>query len=49
MTTREEEILQAVHDLNVVERALRQCKWHEYGKKKVLRAHADLIKFIHEI
>ena len=49
MTGKEEEILQAVYDLTVVERALRQCKWHEFGKKKVLRAHADLIKFIYEI
>ena len=49
LTTKEEEKQQGAHELRVVKRALRRCKWHEFGKRKVLKAHADLIKFIYEI
>lgn len=49
MTGKEEEKQQGINELRVVNRALRRCKWYEFGKKKVLKAHVDLIKFIYEI
>ena len=49
MNNRDNDIIEALHELEVVERAKSQCKWHEFGKKTVYRAYADLIKFMNDI
>jgi len=39
----------AIYEIAIAERALRQCKWYEFIKKNVLKAYIDVLKFIHEI
>ena len=49
MNNKENDIIEALRELEVVERAKSQCKWHEFGKKTVYRAYADLIKFMNDL
>ena len=47
--TRRHEITQGIHELQVVERAIRRCKWYQFTKRKTLEAQRDLIKLIYEL
>ena len=49
MTQREHNTTQGAHELRVVERALKRCKWYHLTKRKTLQAHRDLIKIIYEL
>jgi len=32
------------HEIKVAQRALKRCKWYEYGKRKVLRTYIKIMK-----
>ena len=36
--------LNGLKELQVIRRALRRCKWHDWVKKRTLEAYADIIK-----
>jgi len=41
--------LNGLKELSIYKRALRRCRWFEYYKRKVIKEHIDLIKYIYEI
>lgn len=41
--------LNGLHELTVVRRAIRRCKWYEIRKRKTLRVHEELIQKIYDI
>lgn len=41
--------LNGLKELQVYYRALKICKWYNYYKKKNLKRHINLIKYIYEI
>lgn len=44
-----EEKKNAKKEIIIINRALKMCKWYQYGKKTILKAHKDLLKYIYEI
>jgi hypothetical protein len=40
--------LNGLHELAVVRRALKRCKWYEFNKRKTLKVHEELIIKIYE-
>jgi len=38
-----------LHELSVVHRALKKCKWYEFQKKRTLKVHEELIMKIYEL
>ena len=36
--------LNGLKEFQVIRRALRRCKWHDWVKKRTLEAYADIIK-----
>tara|TARA_Y100000004_G_C8738613_1_gene337326 strand:- start:146 stop:289 length:144 start_codon:yes stop_codon:yes gene_type:complete len=41
--------MNGLHELGVVQRALKRCKWYEFHKKRTLRVHKELIIKIYEL
>jgi len=41
--------LDALHEVELVERALRRCKWYQYIKRKTLLAYKDMLYTIYEL
>ena len=41
--------LNGLKELKIYKRALRKCKWWQFIKRKNIKAHIDLVKYIYEI
>jgi hypothetical protein len=41
--------MNGLHELSVVQRALKRCKWYEFQKKRTLKVHEELIIKIYEL
>lgn len=41
--------LDAINEVARIDRALRRCKWHQYIKRKTLRAYKEMLLTIHEL
>ncbi len=41
--------LDAINEVARIDRLLRRCKWHQYLKKKTLKAYKDMLLTIHEL
>jgi hypothetical protein len=41
--------LNGLHELAVVRRALKRCKWYEFTKKRTLQVQKDLIIKIYDL
>ena len=41
--------LDAINEITRIDRLLHRCKWHQYIKKKTLRAYKDMLVTLYEL